>query len=226
MKEYCAGLDLGKTADFTAMVILEIDEAFDEQARHFRRRHAVRYLRRWPLGTPYPAIVADVAATLDKPPLLGAPLVVDQTGVGAAVVDLFRMGGVDGLKPVLITSGNAVSRDDQGVFHVAKKVLVSTLQVLLQERRLQIAPTLSCAETLEMELQNFRVKITAAMNETFEAWRDRDHDDLLLALALAAWHAEKQPLGGQGKPMLLVHRADCQLASVRSLAHLPKGGPS
>jgi hypothetical protein len=63
------------------------------------------------------------------------------------------------------------------------------------------------AETLEMELQNFRVKITAAANETFEAWRERDHDDLVLALALAAWHAEKQPLGEPAMPMVLGHRA-------------------
>ena len=34
-----------------------------------------------------------------------------------------------------------------------------------------------------MELQQFRVKITAAANETFEAWWERDHDDLVLALA-------------------------------------------
>jgi hypothetical protein len=206
MKEYCAGLDLGQAADFTALVLVEIDEDFDEQAHRCLRRHAVRYLRRWPLHTPYPAIVADVTAMLGKPTLNGTPLVVDQTGVGAAVVDLFRLGAVDELKPVLITSGNAVSRDEHGVYHVAKKVLVSTLQVLLQERRLLIAPALAHAETLESELQNFRVKITAAANETFGAWRERDHDDLVLALALAVWHAEKQPLGVEAMPMVLGNR--------------------
>jgi hypothetical protein len=75
----------------------------------------------------------------------------------------------------------------------------------LQERCLQIAPALAHAETMEMELQNFRVKITAAANETFEAWRERDDDDLVLALA--AWNAEKQPLGEPPMPMILGHRA-------------------
>jgi hypothetical protein len=34
------------------------------------------------------------------------------------------------------------------------------------------------------------VKITEELNETFESWRERDHDDLVLAVALAAWAAE------------------------------------
>ena len=36
------------------------------------------------------------------------------------------------------------------------------------------------------ELETFRVKITEAANETFGAWREGQHDDLLLAVALAA----------------------------------------
>ena len=203
MSDYFVGLDLGKSADYSALAVVEVDEDFDEDTRRWLRRHAVRHLKRWPLRTPYPAIVAEVVGMLGKEPLEGARLVVDQTGVGAAVVDLFRTSGVEGLTPVLITAGNAVSRDGEGVFHVAKKELVSTLQVLLQEHRLRIAPALQYAETLEKELQTFRVKITAAANETFEAWRERDHDDLVLALALAVWHAEHQPLGDGGMPMVL-----------------------
>ena len=28
-------------------------------------------------------------------------------------------------------------------------------------------------------------------NETFESWRERDHDDLVLAVALAIWFGDK-----------------------------------
>jgi len=35
------------------------------------------------------------------------------------------------------------------------------------------------------------VKVTTAGNETFEAWRERDHDDLVLAVGIAAWVAER-----------------------------------
>ena len=41
------------------------------------------------------------------------------------------------------------------------------------------------------ELETFRVKITEAANETFGAWREGQHDDLLLAVALAAWAGER-----------------------------------
>ncbi len=40
------------------------------------------------------------------------------------------------------------------------------------------------------ELLAFHVKVKVAANETFEAWRERDHDDLVLAVAMAAWLAE------------------------------------
>jgi hypothetical protein len=63
----------------------------------------------------------------------------------------------------------------------------------MQGRRLQIARRLTEAATLVRELQNFQVKITAAANETFGAWRDGQHDDLVLAVALACWWSERVP---------------------------------
>ncbi len=43
--------------------------------------------------------------------------------------------------------------------------------------------------TLVEELANFRVKITLAANEVFRAWREGEHDDLVLAVVLACWRA-------------------------------------
>ena len=72
-----------------------------------------------------------------------------------------------------------------------KKELVASLQVLLQTRRLKVAKTLPEAATLVRELETFRVKVTEAANETFGAWREGQHDDLVLAVALAAWMGER-----------------------------------
>ncbi len=36
------------------------------------------------------------------------------------------------------------------------------------------------------------MKITVAGNDTYEAWRESDHDDLVLAAAMAAWYGEKK----------------------------------
>jgi hypothetical protein len=42
-------------------------------------------------------------------------------------------------------------------------------------------------QTLLRELQTFRVKNTEAGRESFESWRERPHDDLVFAAALACW---------------------------------------
>lgn len=184
--EYVLGLDLGQASDFTAMAVAE-----KTLGARGLSHYALRHLKRWPLQTPYTGIVADVAALLARPPLAGAVLAVDQTGVGAPVVDMFRAAqtGAD-LQPVLITGGHEVTRDEEYVWHVPKKELVSTMQVLAQGRRLRCAAVPE-RQLLLNELAAFRVKVTVAGNESFEALRQRDHDDLVLALALACWVGER-----------------------------------
>ena len=199
------GLDLGQAADFTALAALESHYGPDPmRPERVVRHYACRWLRRWDLGTKYPEIVAEIAELTGKPPLAGSVLGVDQTGVGAAVVDMFSEASLRAdLRPVLITTGHAVT-SGTGALHVPKKELVSTLQTLLQTGRLKIAPELEHAETLRRELLQFRTKITAAGNETFESWRERDHDDLVLALAIAAFLAEREPSVGVGMEGLFV----------------------
>jgi hypothetical protein len=186
---YIVGLDLGQTADFTALAVLERPTALRKGDSVV---YAMRHLRRFALGTPYTEIVPAVAKLVDAPPLTGhVSLVVDQTGVGRAVVDMFRRSAQCQVVPVTITCGQQVTETEDRCWHVPKKELVTSLQLLLQSRRLQIARTLPEAATLVRELENFRVKITLAANETFGAWREGQHDDLVLAAALAAWQAER-----------------------------------
>jgi hypothetical protein len=209
--KYFVGLDLGQTSDFTALAILErtqTDVPSDSDGQTFSvrqtwsgfvtvpvrkaarkrvRTYAVRHLERFKLGTSYPAICDRMVELFAQPPLAGATLVVDQTGVGRAVVDMIRKAGLKAMiRPITITAGHDVVPDGAG-WHVPKKELVSVLQVLLQSRHLQVARQLPMAAVLVKELESFRVKITASAHETFEAWRERDHDDLVLAVALAAW---------------------------------------
>jgi hypothetical protein len=175
---------LGQQQDYTALAVAERATHPDPDrpgrtAYHF----AVRHLHRWPLGTPYPQVVADVKALFARPPLQGSVLAVDQTGVGRAVVDQFRAAGIGAsLRPLTITGG-----ENSGGGSVAKKDLVGAVQVPLQDRRLKVADGLPLAAVLAEELAAFRVKVTLAGNETFEAWRERDHDDLVLAVALALY---------------------------------------
>ena len=96
-----------------------------------------------------------------------------------------------------ITAGSVVERIEE-IGHVLglrvpKKHLASTVQVLLQEGRLRIGRDLPHAGTLTAEMQNFKAKINPNGHVGYGAgddWRDGNHDDLVLALALACWLGE------------------------------------
>lgn len=107
--------------------------------------------------------------------------------MGAPVVDLLRQAGAYPV-PVTITGGDTTSKDEDG-FRVPKRDLVTTVQVLLQTERLKCAK-LPDWPALEAELLNFQVKIsTVTAHDSYGAWREGAHDDLVLAVALACWWA-------------------------------------
>ena len=72
--------------------------------------------------------------------------------------------------------------------------LVSNLLVLSETQRLKIAANLVEAQTLANELQNILVKINIdTSHDTYGAWREGQHDDHVLAVALSIWWAENRP---------------------------------
>jgi hypothetical protein len=157
----------------------------------------VRHLERFPPGTPYPEVGARVAALFAERPLCNGTLVVDQTGVGKPVIQLLRKAQPKAhIRPVTITAGHHSAPDERGGWLVPKKELVSTLQILLQSRRPLVAETLPEAATLVRELTNFQTKVVLAADDPYVAWREGAHDDLVLAIAIAAWEGERyRPLG-------------------------------
>jgi hypothetical protein len=183
---FVVGLDLGQAADPSALGILDV------QGEGPHRTFDCRYLEQFPLGTSYPAIVRTVGALLQRAPLHGqAQLVIDQTGVGRAIYDLFVEAD---LRPVgiTITGGASWHRESAYQWHVSKNLLVSVVQKTLQAQTLRIAKSLPQAGVLQKELQDFRVKISKAANELYEA-REGAHDDLVLAIAIAL-HLAHYPL--------------------------------
>ena len=105
------------------------------------------------------------------------------------MVDMFRAAGISAtLRPFTITTGDANTGST-----VAKKNLVAAVQAPLCSGRLRFAAELELTPVLAGELENFRAKVTAERNEIYESWRERDHDDLVLALALALHVANVPP---------------------------------
>lgn len=196
-REFFVGVDLGQSRDFTAIAVLERVEDIgprDPATYELRREPAVelRYLERVPLGTPYPEVVDRVARVAQSAPLAGrCELAVDGTGVGRPVVDLLERARPGcPIRPVILTSGSREGHAD-GYYHVPKRDLITQVQVLLQSGKLRIAAGLRYAGELVAELTAMQSKVTAAGNEQFGAWRQGTHDDLVLAVALACWGADK-----------------------------------
>jgi len=74
---------------------------------------------------------------------------------------------------------------------VPKRDLIVGLQVILQRGGLQIAGRIEGAATLVEEMSRMQVRITPKAYEPYGAWREGEHDDPVLAVALACWGVRK-----------------------------------
>jgi len=193
---FCVGLDLGQSADYTALAVVQEGEGEELRLRH---------LERYRLHTPYPEQADAVAALMrderlvvehrdpwDPTPRLERPeLVVDATGVGRAVMDLLKERGLR-FRAVTITGGDKVNAVAGG-YRVPKRDLVAALEVPFHTGALKVAEGLELWPALRKELLAFRRKINLkTAHDSYEHWRDSDHDDLVLAVALACWWARRR----------------------------------
>lgn len=195
IRSFTVGLDLGQGNDYSALVVVERVQFYEHEPseRLFGVEEPteelhVRALRRWELGTPYPAVVDDVVTLMRAELKADALFVFDATGVGRAVSDLFS---AEWLKeyfclwgPIGLTVTAGAERHE---WNYPKKDLIAALQVPLQQGRLKIADGLTLGPILEKELVGFRQKLSATGRESFDIQRrsGEGHGDLASALMLA-----------------------------------------
>jgi hypothetical protein len=189
---YFAGLDVGQAGEFTALAVIERTKAEEPVAGRTVFHHAVRHLQRFTAGTSYAEIVGVVKKMFAEPPLKRGMLVVDVTAVGRPVLDLLYDARIDAaVVAVSITAGQYATVDERGGWLVPRKELASLMQLLLQGRRLKVAESLPTAALLTEELANFRVRAPLVAADDVLAWREGEHDDLVLAVGIAAWESER-----------------------------------
>lgn len=210
---FVIGVELGQVSDVTAIAVVEaltlpflrseeirregwvsvgpVYQAPDgtETREHPPVNFALRHLERFPVGSSYTDIRDRVVVRARG--LRGPAVVLDATGVGTAAVSLFRSGSLY-VSTVTLVAGDQSAQDGSD-YRVPKKDLVSVTQVLLQTGRLKIARALPHAELLARELMNFHSRVTGQTSESQLDWRERANDDLVLALAIATWQAERDP---------------------------------
>ena len=172
---YIFGLDLGQSQDYSALVLIErvpsrLDEESFKAPVKIPSSYTVRYCHRWPLGTDYVRVVQDVAHRLAQHPVDGqAQLVVDRTGVGAAVIDVIRQAR---LRPIAVHVHGGVNVTDGDRMHnVPKRDLVGVVQVLLHQERLVFPRAMPLMGPLLKELQSFRVTIDpTTAHDSYSVW--------------------------------------------------------
>lgn len=134
-------------------------------------------------------------------------LLIDGTGVGEAVVDIYRELGMNPLPIVFISGdspqavyedfGKVFSRNKGGKFRgsqvlkeirVPKKDLVHAGSIVMQQRRLRIAPGLEYVQDFRYQLENFTGKVNEKTgNIKYENASDEIHDDHVVTYLMAAW---------------------------------------
>ncbi len=207
------GLDLGKKHDYTAISVIEARLGYQDWSNvHGRFEwkdflyepdeviYSVTWLERLPLRMSYPDMVKICAGRFQAIVTAGKgsarndnqarkTLAVDATGVGTPVVDLLKKAGLEPIS-IIITGGVDVTNTGND-YRVPKRDLVTSVQVLQQQRRLKVAPGLVEGQTLAREMENFSYKISDAGHDSYGAWREGTHDDLVLSVACALWTASK-----------------------------------
>lgn len=128
-------------------------------------------------------------------------LLIDGTGIGEAVYDLYTAIGLDPLK-IIFTGGNSASVEKNkteaaGMFglvsgiKVPKVDLIQALQVYVQQGRLRQTKGLPFADDSREQFQNFVGKINEDTKHVkYENEDEEVHDDLVVTAAMGCWYTQ------------------------------------
>jgi hypothetical protein len=158
------GVDIGQAKDFTVIAVVDAG--------------VLRFLQRMPLGVKFQEMVDRVTEIHGK--LKDARVAVDATGVGRPVIELFKIPVI----PVTTTPGTQGPHWGEYGLYVSKQFLISKFAVAIENGSFSISKGID-AEALHKELRAYKQKITNNATVTYEAMREKDHDDMVSACALA-----------------------------------------
>ncbi|MGY8681193.1 hypothetical protein Q2941_25845 [Bradyrhizobium sp. UFLA05-153] len=199
---WVVGVDLGKSVDSTAIAIMHHtikgtgEWTADHKTRTRREKSVQRFdllhLQRLPLGMNYVAQANAINEVMQREPLKSAKakLVIDQSGVGAGVVDLMEANGLRLIR-LQITAGSEQTHEGR-LYRVAKTILISKMEAAMHSKELHVAAALTEAESLRDELRDFQRHVTASGANTWSA-RAGKHDDIVLAVSYGIWWATSGP---------------------------------
>ncbi len=196
------GVDIGTARDYTSVAILErtmrtrekqaLPGTFEweEEDQKIFYLYELRWLEEMPLGSSYVEIAERLKNITNNMGIRSRHrLILDATGVGRPVVDMLRREKVM-VVPVQISGGYSTTQNDFGGYNVPKRDLVTALDVIFQTERIKIADLPLSAKFRE-QLKWFTAKTNSKGNQSYEAVTESVHDDIVTAVSLSVWYAEK-----------------------------------
>ena len=200
--------DIGQRQDYTAISVIKsyvrempltlpgYDEETQFSAYDRYTTYEVVALERWQ-GQRYNTALDRIEWIRDHPKLLleEKEILIDVTGLGAPLAEEARDRDID-FTGIYITGGMQVSNTD-GAYYVPRTDLINALVVVVETQRIKISGAIKkkLLDILRKELSSLRIKRNReTAKESFETWREGDHDDMVLSLAQAIWLAEKQSI--------------------------------
>ncbi len=194
-RHFFISADLGQSNDYTAISVLEritTGEGWLGYRGNGLREHHLRHLERH-RGVSY-VDIADRLTELFHAPQLedhDRALIFDRTGLGSPFHDMLLASGFRAALTGITITGGDVPTFNNRAWHVPKRDLVSSLQLLLQSGNLKIARGLQDADVFLDEMAAFRTKITASAHDLYGA-KGTGHDDVVLSVAMACWAATQR----------------------------------
>ncbi|HKM07755.1 MAG TPA: hypothetical protein VJ869_12295 [Sphaerochaeta sp.] len=194
--DFCLSQDLGKIGDYHGQILTEtkmkvrgrtaMARGWDEDSHQdvMYPEIIVKWIDR--NQDSYDKLIDDTLMRMQKVEIYeNCWHVVDATGVGIPTIDFMRRNGLTPIG-IWITGGHSVNSQDYG-YTVPKLELINTLQLAFSSGMLKIAQGVN-QEYLNQILHEFQVfKDKKATSGKMEAWRESDHDDLVMSLAINVW---------------------------------------
>lgn len=128
-------------------------------------------------------------------------LIVDSTGVGEAVCDIFEEMGLSPER-IIFTGGEKarVRTESKGfggfaprrTINVPKTELIDTLKLAVEQRRMRISPGIAFEKDIKDQFSHFIEMKTRTKKTTYGNDNPEVHDDIVISAAMAVWYFLRQ----------------------------------
>ncbi len=214
--EYIVAQDIAKKVDYTTTVIHRITPELVKGSVANRIYYFEDVVYRDKRQLKYTELPLYTKELMESFELYGkSVLLIDGTGVGEAVYDLYEEAALDPLK-IVFGSGESVSTQRQrdkanwstsrfgpiSAFVVPKVDLVGSLSVYMQQGKIRQAEGLRFMVDVENQYRNFIGRINEKTKYVkYGNASDEIHDDWVVADSMATWYTQHMERMLKSKPM-------------------------